>query len=397
MDLPAIDRTLAQLRAAVDAMSTNLVDLESDAIRTRLDQAPLTGVTAQRWADARNGLTWLWQGFSQLNDLLERAAQLRGTRSRLEPATLSQLEQLVVGPSIELSTTDIPLAQRGLLGPTASTSCCSPQQLLERMRQAFDQVMAVIGVCAQQWQATDTRLAALENQLADVARLDDQGGGRHRAGLDRARSELRAAEQAMSCDPLAASPAPLDTLAATLSSLGDDLRRQLKLRDTLAAQIQDARAQLGQLQATAAAASAARAEAVAKIANPAVIDPPPSDRLGAELDRAASLAAGGDWQAADNLLVQWTTRCRDAMATAERALAANQAPIAARNELRGRLDAYRGKAYRLGLLENPTVAGLHAEAQRALFTAPTDLQVAESLVRRYQEALAGPASREVAR
>lgn len=397
MDVAAIDRTLAQLRAAVDAMSTNLVDLESDAVRTRLDQAPLTGLTGQRWADARNALAWLWQGFSQLNDVLERAAQLRGGRSRLEPATVAQLEQLVAGPSIELSTTDVPLAQRGLLGPASATSRCSPQQLLEGMRQAFDQVMAVVGGCGQQWLGADARLGTLENQLAEVARLDDQAGGRHGASLERLRAQLRAAEQAVSCDPLAASTTPLETMAATLSSLGDDLRRQLQLRDTLAPRIQDARALHGQLQAAAAAATAARAEATAKIANPAVVDPPPSDGLGTELDRVASLAAGGDWQAADNLLVQWTTRCRDALASAERALATNQAPVAVRNELRGRLDAYRGKAYRLGLLENPTVAGLHAEAQRALFTAPTDLQVAESLVRRYQEALAGPPSREVAR
>jgi hypothetical protein len=107
------------------------------------------------------------------------------------------------------------------------------------------------------------------------------------------------------------------------------------------------------------------------------------------------MSAQGDWRAAGNLLVQWTTRCRDALDEAQRALAANEAPVATRNELRGRLDAYRAKAYRLGLLEDPAVAGLYARAQDALFTAPTDLEKAEQLLRRYQQALTGPASREV--
>ena len=75
---------------------------------------------------------------------------------------------------------------------------------------------------------------------------------------------------------------------------------------------------------------------------------------------------------------------------------ANRAPLATRNELRGRLDAYRAKAYRLGLLENPALAALYARAQEVLFTAPTDLAAADELVRRYQQALAGPTPREVA-
>jgi hypothetical protein len=153
---------------------------------------------------------------------------------------------------------------------------------------------------------------------------------------------------------------------------------------------------MADLRATTAAAADARADALSKIANPSVIDPRPvADTVEAELARVSGMSAQGDWRAAGNLLVQWTTRCRDALDEAQRALAANQAPVATRNELRGRLDAYRAKAYRLGLLEDPAVAGLYARAQDALFTAPTDLEKAEQLLRRYQQALTGPASREV--
>ena len=71
----------------------------------------------------------------------------------------------------------------------------------------------------------------------------------------------------------------------------------------------------------------------------------------------------------------------------ESCLHANLAPINARNELRGRLDAYRAMAHDRGLIEDPEVSRRYDAAHDALFTAPTDLVEAATLVRRYREAL----------
>ncbi len=396
MDLAAIDRNLAQLRETVGAMSTNLVDLETDAGRTRLDQSALSGTTAQRWAEARSNLAFLWQWFSQLNDVLEKATELRGTKSRLDSGPLTQLDWLVNGPSIELSKSDVPLEQRGLFGPAETTIRCSPPDLLGRMRAAFDQVVAVIGACSQKWGAVEAKLRPLEDQLAAAQRLADDAGEQHHPELARARSQLASMRAMLACDPLAASDGSVDGLATSLSSVSDDLGRVLQLRTNLAARLSEAHALMADLRATTEAATDAQAEALTKIVRPAVIEPRSQADNDQELERVAAMSAQGDWRAAANLLVQWTTRCRDALAQAQRALAANRAPLATRDELRGRLDAYRGKAYRLGLLEDPTVAALYARAQAVLFTAPTDLDEADQLVRRYQQALAGPAPREVA-
>ena len=397
MDLPAIDRNLARLREMVGALSTNLVDLETDAGRTRLDQSPLTGTTAQRWAQARHDLTSLWQWFSQLNDVLEKATTLRGSKPRLDPDPLAKLDWLVNGPSIELSTADIPLAERGLFGPAETTIRCSPPELLDRMRAAFDQVVSVIGTCSQRWSAVDAKLRPLDDQLAEAQRLADAVGERHRPELDRARSQLDGLRRSAMCDPMSTSDTSVDGVAASLASVTADLRRVVQLRDNLSARVGEARDLMTELRATTAAVTDARDTALAKIARPAVIDPRPvADNVERELSRVVTMADQGDWQAAANLLVQWTTRCRDALAEAQRALAANRAPMATRDELRGRLDAYRAKANRLGLLEDPVVAGLHARAKAVLFTAPTDLVTADELVRRYQQALTGQAPREVA-
>ncbi|MGH9126512.1 MAG: hypothetical protein ACRDZ8_17560 [Acidimicrobiales bacterium] len=397
MDLATIDRHLAQLRTTVDAMSTNLVDLENDPTRTRLDQAALTGTTAEQWAQAKANLTSLWSWFSLLNDTIQHATTLRGTKGRLDPATLAQLDAMVNGPSITLATADIPLSQRGLYGPSEAVVRCSPEELLGRMRQAFDQVVGVMTASNRTWSTVEARVSPLEATLLDTQRLDDQSGSRHRSLLDRVRAQLSACRQAANADPLATTQPALDGVEASLASVSDDLKRTLELKDTLALRIREARTLLSQVHATAAAAGQAGNEALAKIVAPAVLDPPTTGALGEELERVASLCAQGEWQPANNVLVQWTSRCRDALAAAQRALSANQTPLATRNELRGRLDGYRGKAYRLGLLENPRVAGLYAQAHQALSTAPTDLEAAAALVRRYQEALAGPAPTEVAR
>ncbi|MDQ6615910.1 MAG: hypothetical protein M3083_14535 [Actinomycetota bacterium] len=399
MELAPLDHNLTRLREMVGLMSTNLVDLETDAGRTRLDQAPLTGTTATRWREAADRLAGLWQWFTQLNEVLEKATQLRGTRPRLDPAQLAQLDWLINGPSIELSSAGIPLAERGLFGPAETTIRCSPPELLDRMRAAFDQVVGVIGACNEQWTAVEAKLGPLGERLSETQRLADAIGEPHHPELDRVRSQLDQLRQAMLFDPLAvASGGSLDGIATALSAVAEDLRRLAQLHDNLGARVDEARALMDQLRATTAAAAEARVEAQAKVANPSVIDPGPVTlNIDRELERVVAMSSQGDWRAAANVLGQWTTRCRDALAAAQEALAANRAPIAFRDELRGRLDAYRAKAYRLGLLEDPAVAALHARARSVLFTAPTDLAQAEQLVRQYQQALTGPTPREVAK
>jgi hypothetical protein len=264
------------------------------------------------------------------------------------------------------------------------------------MRAAFDEVVTVVHACDQKWQATEGRLSPLEGQLAEADRLAAAVGEPHRPELDRARAQLAQLRQTVMCDPLAAPAGSTDALAATLATATEDLRRLGQLRDNLGAQLADARALLAELRAAVAAAADARAEAEAKIDRPATVEPPRLDgALDTGLARISETSAHGDWRTAANQLALWSTRARDALAEATRALAANRAPVASRDELRGRLDAYRAKAYRLGLLEDPRLAALYARAQSGLYTAPTDLAQAEQLVRQYQQALSGPAPREV--
>jgi hypothetical protein len=58
-----------------------------------------------------------------------------------------------------------------------------------------------------------------------------------------------------------------------------------------------------------------------------------------------------------------------------------------RTELRGRLDAYKAMAGRLGYGEHSRLADLHRQARELLWTAPCDLAAATRAVASYQRAI----------
>ena len=72
---------------------------------------------------------------------------------------------------------------------------------------------------------------------------------------------------------------------------------------------------------------------------------------------------------------------RRAMDLAEATYAA---PLAERNELRGRIDGYRAMAVSQGRAEDPALSGAYQAARAVLWTAPCDLSVARQLVSGYQ-------------
>ena len=61
--------------------------------------------------------------------------------------------------------------------------------------------------------------------------------------------------------------------------------------------------------------------------------------------------------------------------------------------MRGRLDAYKAKALRLGLGENAELTPLADAARAALYTAPCDLDAARAAVNAYQDALTATIAR----
>jgi hypothetical protein len=395
--LDEIDRTLAGFRQAIAVMTANLFELENDPNRKVLDQAALTGVTAERWGGAGRSLAQLWQWFTQFKDVVERAATMRGSKGRINPAQLAQVDQLLGGPSIELSAEQIPLSRRALLGPSETSVHCRPDELLNLMSQSFDQVKAVVAATGEAWSVLLPRLEQDESSLGEIEKLAASFGETHVPELAGARGRIDDLSTRLANDPLSIDVSVLVPLETALAAVKRDLEELGRLRADLAPRLDQARERLARLHRTMAEARAAHEDVVAKIASSSAPPPlAPDPDLVRRLDRITALGAGNEWRAARHELAEWTTRTDDMIGQAERVLAANRAPIDERAELRGRLEAYRAKANSLGRAEDAALAAQYDRAHDVLYTAPTDLASAAELVRCYQQAIVdGAPPREV--
>jgi hypothetical protein len=276
----------------------------------------------------------------------------------------------------------VPLAERSLLADER----CTPDELLQRMSRAFDDVRDTIAAVSAAWDAVLPRLEAGRRSLAACDELAANVGepdtlARVRDLLDGVAADLRS-------DPLSATVARLDEAEAALVAARAELEAADALRRDITSRLAEGRAQLDELRRAHEAAELAYEETVAKIADPGVEPPAPvPDDVAQGLDRVEALAGAHDWRAAGDALAHWTAAVAKQIAEAGRSAARSRLPLDARNELRGLLAAYQGKAMRLGRVEDPELMSLYDQAHEVLHVAPADLDRARDLVRRYQRAL----------
>jgi hypothetical protein len=372
LTVASLDRRLAELGLAAERIRENLVELEIDADRELLDRTALVGESAARWAAASARMTELWRGLALLDATLERARARRGVR-RLRPAQLDQLRELLDGPSIELSSAAVPLADRVLLAGVTATERCSPAALLVRMAEAFDVSRAAVVEIGGVWATLSPPVGAARRLLADAERRAAEQGESARVDLVDAGRRLGRLAAALSRDPLAVDPEEVGELGRALEAIRLDLEATAAMAGDHVALIARARGVLAELRAVARAGEAALGA------------------LEATLDEIAALAGAGAWREARVGLDAWMVGARAMLADGRRALCAHRAPLEARNRLRGMLDAYEVKASHLGLIEDRDLAEIFARARRELYTAPTDLALVDELVRRCQATLTGPA------
>jgi hypothetical protein len=388
MSLQEIDSTLQRLRGAAEAIGANLLEVELDPNRALLDSSTLEGESATRWSEASTTLAQLWQWHALLEQLLDRAVGLRGARPRLPAKRMEELRELLEGASIELSSEQVPLEQRDLLGGAQAALRCTPDELLERSSAAFDQAKTVLAAAGNAWDALLPSLHAARATLQASAELGRALGESEPPDLDRARERLFELTENLSKDPLSVSSAEVEELERSLQAVRDDLEGLDRLRRELGALLVEARKSLEELRRVAREGREAHEQALVKIAAPAICGPLSLDgALESQLEDVEKVARDGAWREARTALEQWTARVRSLLEQARRIACENRAPIQTRNELRGLLDACQAKATRLGLIEDPRLSGMFEQAHDSLYTAPTDLAKATELVHRYRHAL----------
>ncbi len=382
LDDPA--QRLQRLHKAAEWISANLVELEIDSTRRLLESSMLEGESAVRWSAASDALTELWRRHALLEDLLHRMDSLYGSRRA------DELRFLLEAPSIELASSDVPLAERTLLGAPQVADRCSPDELLCSMSAAFDEIKTVVSAIGSAWEASIPRLDAARRLLQETSQLAEELGETGGRDLDSASDTLDRLSASITTDPLSVAPDAVDMLVRAVHAVRDDLEGIGALKRGFEAAILEARALLERLRTAVREAQAAHQELLIRISvrgTPAA--PKARGELETELTGIAELAQRGAWREARRALADWTARSNELLDEARRALDANRAPIDARNQFRALLEAYQVKAKRLGLVEDPELEDIFARAREALYNAPTDLALVAQLVRSCQQALTG--------
>jgi hypothetical protein len=376
------DAELIRLEAAATAIAANLVDLDDNPARKDLDKGPLTGRTAAAWGDAADALGRLWDGYRMLTELIATARALRDQR-RFTDTDKAEYVDLVLGRSITLSTTTVPLAQRGLLGAGQVSTTCTPAELLAAMEAAF---ATAVGVATRAGEVRQRLLPAAAEAAAalDTVRRLSPGGAN--ATLDEADRRLGDFTAALAADPLGCDEADLAAARTLIARADAERTSAAELREALTQRLADARRLADELAEAVRAAAAAESAAVDRFPDGAIAAAPGPD-LRPDLAAIEALAAAGHWSLISPRLHDWTQRARQRLAALRDAAARNTGLLAARNELRGRLDAYRAKALRRGLGENDDLTVLAESARTALYTAPCDLDAARAAVNAYQDAV----------
>jgi hypothetical protein len=126
-----------------------------------------------------------------------------------------------------------------------------------------------------------------------------------------------------------------------------------------------------------------------KIAEPG-LPPLPSSAavLRARLGDLDALRRESRWAELVDAAAALEAQARRATERAEELHSAADGLIERRRELRGRLDAYRAKAARLGYAEHEELTVAYGRARDLLYVAPCDLRSATRAVFAYQQALA---------
>lgn len=413
MNREEVDRALVRLGAERDAIETALLALQDHPGRRLLDGAELAGLTAERWAVAEQGVALLWSLFDRYAEALAAARAVRSRRTRPGQAELVELTELLQGAGVTVPGGQLPDAARALAGPARLSEQLSLGELVARMNAWYATVIDVVAAADAVWSALPARIDLLLAELQRVQALARSVGVRpeaHPAGdaLQGLGAELTALRAEVVADPLSlwsptgARPggdprtavtgsvdtSRFDRAARALDDLRVELEALLRLREEADERLQQVGELLARADATLAEARRARGEVLAKIAAtevPAV--PGPASALRERVAAAAELRHHGQWHRLAPLLDSLEDAAAKELVRARHSLTSVTRPLAVRAELRGRLDAYKAMAARLGLAEDPEIIERYEKARWLLWSAPCDLRAAESAVTRYQQAL----------
>src|SRR5262249_24968239 len=160
-------------------------------------------------------------------------------------------------------------------------------------------------------------------------------------------------------------PAAFDGVDAALGALRSRLEEAVRVRAEYDVRLRRIEETIGLIRTAEDEALRVRERVLAKIASPMLPDLPESSA--ALADRLAALGAvQGRWTDLAERVTQLEEAAASALEQTRTTVRTIAGVLERRNELRGRLDAYRAKAGRLGGSEDPVLTDLYQRAHDLL-------------------------------
>ncbi|MFD3743394.1 hypothetical protein [Nocardia sp. NPDC058633] len=378
-----IDRELAERTAELAKVTTTLLELDRHPGLALVRRYPPTGETARRWVPVQQALSELWEDLGRVRAILADAETVRAGRGRLDDRSRGRLTELLRGRPHEVARIPIPLAQRGLTGPSETVVTVGIADCLDRMRAAF----AFIAPFADE-------VAAVDGQVLGALAPLQQRVERARGALEAAGDPLTALLRRAGTDPLGFGPGEIDTALASLTALIDTESARhaeyLAVAADFAGAVAALRARLAELDEHQRRADTTATEAEHKVATGELPDGgEPAAGLRAELD---AVGDAPDRPTVHRLLAL-RARTDRAVEKATRRDELARGLLDRRAELRGRLTAYRAKASRLGVSEHRDVLAADRIATGLLTRTPCDLAAVTRAVADYRSIIGEKAGR----
>ncbi|MEV4516723.1 hypothetical protein AB0K00_48200 [Dactylosporangium sp. NPDC049525] len=367
------DRVIAELAATHDRLAAALYTVDTHPTHALLRGVEPRGATARLCSGVDVGR--LWAGFVAARDVLERLRALSGRHRDADAARI--LAALVPVDPLD-GLPDLP--------PAAF--------LADLERRCAETVDALDRIGAARAALTE-RIIELDTALEAAVAAHHRLGADHTPTTGPLRQRLQQVYGEALHDPLTVDEAAWSALRDELATTVRRLSELAALRVALPGRLTRLDMLLDALAAAEQRARQARATAMAKIADAGLPDAADvHDRWRAavaDVVRATDALDLAGWPALDRRIAAVDRDLGAAVTAAEDRVAAATGLLDRREELRGRLEAYRAKAVRLDRVEEPDLIERYRAARDLLWAAPCDLRAATRAVFAYQQALSGAA------
>ena len=402
-----LDELLKDWQQKLGAVSQNLYDLDNLPTYQRLagtsgmPQARLTGKTQTLVAGAMSDLDRLFQSFELLRQTVDQAKEMRDRLPRFGKVDekIAEIITFLSAESIELPVDASPLASRDLGVVASHFQKVTPISVLITMSKLFQSAAAVIFQVDAAWNKLEPKLLLLYDQTrpieTQIHQLTQQYLGALPEGLqkqlEQVRSQIKSAQIEIDRDPIAAAETSLVDVEAPLNAIVLAITELVQTREQVAQSLDAAQRSFQRLETLNTESIAKFTELREKVLNPSGLKAPLTQDylsgLHQWLNKLQTTAHLGNVIPVKVGLTKWQAQLDHAIAYEQSALTSNNAPLQHRSELRGRLLVLKAKAKALGFAEESPLADLEQQVQQMLYSRPTDLGRASTVLQAYEQAL----------